>query len=120
MGRLGISKYQFHITYRYLYGTKELSLELKIILFFIKSKEETKRTVEGKREVDLLVVGAGSGGYVAAIRAGQIGKKVVFVDRAELGGVCLNSGCIRSKAIISASERVTHTKHADTAGIRVS
>lgn len=120
MRRLDISKYQFHITYRYPCGTRELSLELKIILFFIKSKEETEMTVEGKRDVDLLVIGAGSGGYVAAIRAAQLGKKVVLVDKAELGGVCLNRGCIPSKALISASERVKHIKHANTMGIKVS
>src|SRR5690625_1760050 len=77
-------------------------------------------TVEGKRDVDLLVIGAGSGGYVAAIRAAQLGKKVVLVDKAELGGVCLNRGCIPSKALISASERVKHIKHANTMGIKVS
>ncbi|UOR14146.1 dihydrolipoyl dehydrogenase [Halobacillus amylolyticus] len=77
-------------------------------------------TGEVKKDVDLLVIGAGSGGYVAAIRAAQLGKKVVLVDKAELGGVCLNRGCIPSKALISASERIKHIKHADAMGIRVS
>ena len=77
-------------------------------------------TNEAKKELDLLVIGAGSGGYVAAIRAAQLGKKVVLVDKAELGGVCLNRGCIPSKALISASERVKHIQHAGTMGIRVS
>lgn len=72
-----------------------------------------------KKEVDLLVIGAGSGGYVAAIRAAQLGKKVVLVDKAELGGVCLNRGCIPSKALISASERVKHIQNAHTMGIKV-
>lgn len=72
-----------------------------------------------KRELDLLVIGAGSGGYVAAIRAAQLGKKVVVVDKAELGGVCLNRGCIPSKALISASERVKHIQHAGSMGIKI-
>ena len=49
------------------------------------SKEESRMTGEVKKDVDLLVIGAGSGGYVAAIRAAQLGKKVVLVDKAELG-----------------------------------
>lgn len=53
-------------------------------------------TNEAKKELDLLVIGAGSGGYVAAIRAAQLGRKVVLVDKAELGGVCLNRGCRHS------------------------
>lgn len=77
-------------------------------------------TNEAKQELDLLVIGAGSGGYVAAIRAAQLGRKVVLVDKAELGGVCLNRGCIPSKALISASERVKHIQHAGSMGIKVS
>ncbi|RFU69597.1 dihydrolipoyl dehydrogenase [Bacillus sp. V59.32b] len=77
-------------------------------------------TADVKKEVDLLVIGAGSGGYVSAIRAAQLGKKVVLVDKAELGGVCLNRGCIPSKALISASERVKQIQQAKTMGIRVS
>lgn len=54
---------------------------------------------------DLIVIGAGPGGYVAAIRAAQLGMKVVVVDkRASLGGVCLNEGCIPSKALLDSSE----------------
>ncbi|MEI3604867.1 dihydrolipoyl dehydrogenase [Pseudogracilibacillus sp. SE30717A] len=53
-------------------------------------------------EVDTLVVGAGPGGYVAAIRAAQLGQKVTIVDKSDLGGTCLNVGCIPSKALIQA------------------
>src|SRR5699024_3611908 len=53
-------------------------------------------------EVDTLVVGAGPGGYVAAIRAAQLGQKVTIVDKDALGGTCLNVGCIPSKALIQA------------------
>jgi len=55
------------------------------------------------RSTDVAVVGGGPGGYMAAIRAGQLGKKVLVVERSELGGECLNRGCIPSKALIHAS-----------------
>lgn len=77
-------------------------------------------TEKAQKDVDVLIIGAGSGGYVAAIRAAQLGRKVVLVDKAELGGVCLNRGCIPSKALISASERVKHIRHANAMGIKVS
>ena len=56
------------------------------------------------KKTDVLVIGAGPGGYVAAIRAAQRGKKVVCVEREHLGGVCLNVGCIPSKAVINAGK----------------
>ncbi len=56
-------------------------------------------------ETDTIVVGAGPGGYVAAIRAAQLGQKVTIVEKDVLGGVCLNVGCIPSKALISSSHR---------------
>ncbi len=69
-------------------------------------------------EVDVLVIGAGPGGYVAAIRAAQLGKSVVIVDRAEVGGVCLNRGCIPSKALISAAHQYEAMSHAADIGIQ--
>ncbi|SET92251.1 dihydrolipoamide dehydrogenase [Salinibacillus kushneri] len=68
-------------------------------------------------EVDTLVVGAGPGGYVAAIRAAQMGQKVTIADKGDLGGVCLNVGCIPSKALISASHRYENANHSDDMGI---
>ncbi|EQD39247.1 dihydrolipoamide dehydrogenase, partial [mine drainage metagenome] len=55
------------------------------------------------RATEVLVVGAGPAGYMAALRLGQLGKKVLLVERQELGGECLNRGCIPSKALIHAS-----------------
>ncbi|GGC80140.1 dihydrolipoyl dehydrogenase [Thalassobacillus devorans] len=69
-------------------------------------------------ELDTLVVGAGPGGYVAAIRAAQTGQKVTIVDKGTLGGVCLNVGCIPSKALIQAGHRYAHAKGADEMGIQ--
>jgi dihydrolipoamide dehydrogenase len=60
---------------------------------------------------DLVVIGAGPGGYVAAIRAAQVGMKVACVDRQFLGGTCLNVGCIPSKALLDSSERFHEAKN---------
>ena len=59
---------------------------------------------------DLVVIGAGPGGYVAAIRAAQLGMRVACVDREYLGGTCLNVGCIPSKALLDSTERLFETK----------
>jgi len=69
-------------------------------------------------ELDTLVVGAGPGGYVAAIRAAQEGQNVTIVDKGNLGGVCLNVGCIPSKALIQAGHRFEHAQGADDMGIQ--
>ncbi|OQP07842.1 dihydrolipoyl dehydrogenase [Geobacillus sp. 46C-IIa] len=69
-------------------------------------------------ETETLVVGAGPGGYVAAIRAAQLGQKVTIVEKGNLGGVCLNVGCIPSKALISASHRYEQAKHSEEMGIK--
>ncbi len=68
---------------------------------------------------DLLIIGAGPGGYVAAIRAAQLGKDVTLVEKSELGGVCLNIGCIPSKALIHAADEFYKIKKADAMGIIV-
>ncbi|KFZ43544.1 dihydrolipoyl dehydrogenase [Anoxybacillus flavithermus] len=68
-------------------------------------------------ETETLVVGAGPGGYVAAIRAAQLGQKVTIVEKGNLGGVCLNVGCIPSKALISAGHRYEIATHSQDMGI---
>src|SRR5438067_12118502 len=59
---------------------------------------------------DLIVVGGGPGGYVAAIRAAQLGLKTALVEREHLGGICLNWGCIPTKALLRSSE-IWHLLH---------
>lgn len=68
-------------------------------------------------ELDTLVVGAGPGGYVAAIRAAQTGQNVTIVDKGALGGVCLNVGCIPSKALIEAGTRYSQAQDSTEMGI---
>ncbi len=68
-------------------------------------------------ETDTIVIGSGPGGYVAAIRAAQLGQKVTIVEKGDLGGVCLNVGCIPSKALITAGHRYHDAKHSEDLGI---
>ena len=72
------------------------------------------------KSYDAIVVGGGPGGYVAAIRLGQLGQQVLVVEREYMGGVCLNWGCIPSKALIAAAGLADRVKHAGVMGITVS
>ncbi len=72
------------------------------------------------RKAEVLIIGGGPGGYVAAIRAGQLKKKVLLVEKGILGGVCLNVGCIPSKALITAAKFVNQVPAAEKMGISVS
>ena len=84
-----------------------------------------KRTGQNKLRVgmesnyDLVVIGSGPGGYVAAIRAGQLGLKTAILEPAELGGVCLNWGCIPSKALLKNAEIVSYFKRAEEFGLKM-
>lgn len=69
---------------------------------------------------DLVVIGAGPGGYVAAIRAAQLGLRTAVVEKDRPGGVCLNWGCIPSKAILTSAELYEDLKHGEPYGIKVS
>jgi len=66
---------------------------------------------------DLIVLGSGPGGYVAAIRAAQLGLKTAIVERENLGGICLNWGCIPTKALLRSGEMLHHMRHADSFGL---
>ena len=68
---------------------------------------------------DFIVIGGGPGGYVGAIRAAQLGYKVAIIDRAKLGGVCLNWGCIPSKALLSNAELMEKLAHQEDWGLKI-
>src|SRR5690606_24712740 len=70
-------------------------------------------------EYDLVVLGSGPGGYVAAIRASQLGMKVGVIERESLGGICLNWGCIPTKALLKSANVFEYIKHAEDYGIEV-
>src|SRR5712671_4504515 len=67
---------------------------------------------------DIVVIGAGPGGYVAAIRASQLGFKTAIVERDYLGGICLNWGCIPTKALLRSAEIFHYMRHATDYGLR--
>lgn len=68
---------------------------------------------------DIIVLGSGPGGYVAAIRASQLGMKVAVVEKAEIGGICLNWGCIPTKALLKSAQVFNYSKHAAEYGISI-
>lgn len=69
--------------------------------------------------VDLVVIGSGPGGYVAAVRASQLGLKTICVEKSELGGICLNWGCIPTKALLKSAEYVHFLKEAKNFGFEI-
>jgi dihydrolipoamide dehydrogenase len=68
---------------------------------------------------DVIIVGSGPGGYVTAIRASQLGLKTAVVERSELGGICLNWGCIPTKALLKSANVFEYIKHAADYGINI-
>jgi dihydrolipoamide dehydrogenase len=71
-------------------------------------------------DYDLIIIGSGPGGYVAAIRASQLKMKVAVVERAELGGICLNWGCIPTKSLLKSAQVFDYLTHASDYGITIS
>jgi dihydrolipoamide dehydrogenase len=71
------------------------------------------------QEYDLVILGGGTGGYVAAIRASQLGLKTAIVEKGKLGGTCLHKGCIPSKALLRSAEVYATAKEADTFGVMI-
>ena len=69
-----------------------------------------------EKNYDIIIIGGGPGGYVAAIRAGQLGLKTLVVEKEKLGGICLNWGCIPTKALLKNAEVFETLKHAEDFG----
>ncbi len=68
---------------------------------------------------DITVIGAGPGGYAAAIRSAQLGKSVALVEKENIGGTCLNCGCIPSKALLASAHTLLAAKHSSLMGIDI-
>ncbi|HQA39119.1 MAG TPA: FAD-dependent oxidoreductase, partial [Kiritimatiellia bacterium] len=68
-------------------------------------------------DFDVIVIGAGPGGYPAAIRAAQLGKKTAIIEKEAFGGTCLNWGCIPTKTLIASAERFHHAAHSESFGV---
>jgi len=71
-------------------------------------------------DFDLIVIGSGPGGYVAAIRASQLGMKVGVVEKENIGGVCLNWGCIPTKSLLKSAQALEYALHAESYGVAIS
>jgi dihydrolipoamide dehydrogenase len=69
-------------------------------------------------DYDIIVIGSGPGGYVAAIRASQLGMKVAVVEKAEIGGICLNWGCIPTKSLLKSAQVLEYMQHSEDYGIK--
>jgi mercuric reductase len=83
-----------------------------------KVRDFAPRSRKDKDELDLLIIGAGSAGFAAAIKATELGAEVALVERGALGGTCVNVGCVPSKTLIRAAESHHHAGHSAFAGIR--
>lgn len=81
--------------------------------------EETPKPKKSDSAYDVVVIGGGPAGYVAAIKAAQVGGKVALVEKSELGGTCLNRGCIPTKAYLHNAEIIEGVKHAAGRGIMI-
>jgi dihydrolipoamide dehydrogenase len=77
-----------------------------------------RRIPVAETDVDLVILGGGSGGYACALRAAELGMSVVLIDRAELGGTCLHRGCIPTKALLHAGEIADATRESEYFGVR--
>ena len=84
-----------------------------------KETEEDKRMIRLEDNYNVVVIGGGPAGYVAAIKAAQLGAKVAIVEKGEFGGPCLNVGCIPTKAYLKNAEIIEHIREASTRGILI-
>ena len=71
------------------------------------------------KQYDVAVIGGGSGGYAAAIRVAQYGQKVAQIEEKDMGGTCLNRGCIPTKSLLQSAETYDHAKHSADFGVDI-
>src|SRR5512142_2233142 len=76
------------------------------------------RTVADAQSADLVILGAGSGGYACALRAAELGLSVIMVERDKVGGTCLHRGCIPTKALLHAAEVADAARHGEQFGVK--
>jgi len=74
----------------------------------------------GQKDFDILVIGGGPGGYVSAIRAAQLGAKTALIEKGDLGGTCLNRGCIPTKTLLTSAEKIAELKNMEEFGVKIS
>ena len=82
---------------------------------FAKSNKNRRK----KMKYDVMIIGSGPGGYVAAVRAAQLGFNTAVVERENLGGICLNWGCIPTKALLKSAQAFNYIKHSETYGVKI-
>jgi dihydrolipoamide dehydrogenase len=80
---------------------------------------QTKQADAGGYDADVVVIGGGPGGYVAALRAAELGGKAIVIERDNVGGTCLNWGCIPSKALLSSAELLNQAREASKFGVKI-
>lgn len=102
-------------------GTKTQEMQPSAVPVAEIKKIEMKPLVEdaGTYDFDLVIIGAGPGGYIAAFRAAQLGAKVCVIEKDELGGTCLNRGCIPTKALYASAKRWKNIQNADQYGFKI-
>src|SRR5690606_14363121 len=79
-----------------------------------------KGVLMATHEFDVVILGGGSGGYAAALRASELGKKVALIEKDKVGGTCLHRGCIPTKALLHAAEVADHVRSAASVGVTAS
>ncbi len=82
-----------------------------------RSHDENERVAMADTSFDVIIIGSGPGGYVTAIRAAQLGFKTAIVEKSYLGGICLNWGCIPTKALLRSAEIYHYMQHAKDYGL---